>query len=40
MGEKRQGLTRRQVIVGAGALSMGAITLRSSKSENELRDNA
>ncbi len=37
MGEKRQGLTRRQVIVGAGALSMGAVTLRSSKAESEVQ---
>jgi len=37
MGEKRQGLTRRQIIVGAGALSMGAVTLRSSKAESEVQ---
>jgi len=36
MGEKRQGLTRRQLIAGTGALSVGAITLRSSKAESEV----
>jgi 3-oxosteroid 1-dehydrogenase len=34
MGEKRQGITRRQVLAGAGALSMGAITLRSSEADS------
>jgi len=33
MNEKRQGVTRRQVLAGAGALSMGAVTLRSSAAE-------
>jgi succinate dehydrogenase/fumarate reductase flavoprotein subunit len=37
MGEKRQGLTGRQVIVGAGALSIGAVTLRSSRAESALQ---
>jgi len=37
MGEKRQGVTRRQVIVGAGALSMGAVTLRSAKAESAVQ---
>ncbi len=37
MGEKRQGITRRQVLAGAGALSMGAITLRSSRAESEAK---
>jgi 3-oxosteroid 1-dehydrogenase len=34
MGEKRQGVTRRQVLAGAGALSIGAITLRSSEADS------
>jgi len=33
MSEKRQGVTRREVLAGAGALSMGAVTLRSSAAE-------
>ena len=37
MGEKRQGLTRRQVLAGAGALSMGAITLRSSEADSSVK---
>ncbi len=37
MGEKKQGLTRRQVIAGAGALSVGAITLRSSRADSEVK---
>jgi len=37
MGEKRRGITRRQVIVGAGALSMGAVTLRSAKAESAVQ---
>jgi 3-oxosteroid 1-dehydrogenase len=36
MGEKRQGVTRRQMLAGAGALSMGAITLRSTEAESTL----
>ena len=36
MGEKRQGVTRRQVLAGAGALSMGAITLRSSAADSNI----
>ena len=34
MGEKRQGVTRRQVLAGAGALTIGAITLRSSEADS------
>ncbi|MEE8339068.1 MAG: FAD-dependent oxidoreductase [Xanthomonadales bacterium] len=34
MGEKHQGITRRQVLAAAGALSVGAITLRTSKAES------
>jgi 3-oxosteroid 1-dehydrogenase len=37
MGEKRQGVTRRQVLAGAGALSMGAITLRSSEADSSVK---
>jgi 3-oxosteroid 1-dehydrogenase len=37
MGEKRQGVTRRQVIAGAGALSIGAITLRSSEAGSSVQ---
>jgi succinate dehydrogenase/fumarate reductase flavoprotein subunit len=37
MKEKRQGVTRRQVLAGAGALSMGAITLRSSKADSSVK---
>jgi 3-oxosteroid 1-dehydrogenase len=37
MGEKRQGVTRRQVLAGAGALSMGAVTLRSSEAESSVK---
>ena len=37
MGEKRQGVTRRQVLAGAGALSMGAITLRSSEADTSVK---
>jgi len=37
MGEKRQGVTRRQVLAGAGALSIGAITLRSSEAESSVK---
>jgi hypothetical protein len=33
MGKNRQGITRRQAIAGAGALSLGVITLRSSRAE-------
>lgn len=31
MADKRQGITRRQVLAGAGAVSLGAITLSTSK---------
>ena len=37
MSEKRQGVTRRQVLAGAGALSMGAITLRSSEADSSVK---
>ena len=37
MGEKRQGVTRRQVLAGAGALSVGAITLRTSEAESSVK---
>ncbi len=37
MGEKRQGVTRRQVLAGAGALSIGAITLRSSEADTSVK---
>jgi len=37
MGEKRQGVTRRQVLAGAGALSMGVITLRSSEADSTVK---
>ena len=33
MSKTRQGITRRQAIAGAGALSLGVITLRSSEAE-------
>jgi hypothetical protein len=37
MGKKRQGVTRRQVLAGAGALSVGAITLRSSEADSSVK---
>lgn len=37
MGEKRQGVTRRQVLAGAGALSIGAVTLRSSEADSSVK---
>ncbi|MFB3079674.1 MAG: FAD-dependent oxidoreductase, partial [Lysobacterales bacterium] len=37
MSEKHQGITRRQVLAGAGALSVGAITLRSSRAESTVK---
>ncbi len=35
MGDKRQAMTRRQVLAGAGALSIGTITLRTSKAASK-----
>ena len=37
MGKKHQGITRRQVLAGAGALSVGVITLRSSRAESTFK---
>jgi 3-oxosteroid 1-dehydrogenase len=37
MSEQRQRVTRRQVLAGAGALTIGAITLRSSKAESTVQ---
>lgn len=37
MGNERQGVTRRQVLAGAGALSIGAITLRGSAAESSVK---
>ena len=37
MGKNRKGVTRRQVLAGAGALSMGAITLRSSEADTSVK---
>jgi hypothetical protein len=37
MGEKQKGVTRRQVLAGAGALSMGAVTLRSSEADSSVK---
>jgi len=37
MGEKHQGITRRQILAGAGALSVGAITLRTSRAQSSVK---
>ncbi len=37
MDEKHQGMTRRQVLAAAGALSVGAISLRSSRAESTVK---
>ena len=36
MSDQKQGLTRRQILAGAGAVSLGAVTLRSSKAETSI----
>lgn len=36
MSDQKQGLTRRQILAGAGAVTLGAVTLRSSQAETSI----